>query len=175
MNVFSVGQTVKWTGLTFTIHSFSENEQRAQLVNPEGLYSTAPVTELSFVVTITYFKTSGKYYTEDEAVEWRRDVNHFTGWQDFSAVVRLRDMFAVCMETPLGYPTFHYPQQSDALDHVDTVVGRLRQGGEPRGDQLACAECHGTRSRLCGSDGHLHRCLRCNGRGTVDAPVKDAS
>lgn len=64
-----------------------------------------PNTTRSLAVKITYFKaSSGKYYLEDERVEWKADPNHYTGWRDFSEVVRLHDMIAVCMNTPLGFP-----------------------------------------------------------------------
>jgi hypothetical protein len=60
-------------------------------------------------VTITYFKKSGKYYTTEEAM-WPSDDKHYTGWAPFEEVVRLRDMYAVCMESPMGFPVFCHPQ-----------------------------------------------------------------
>ena len=63
--------------------------------------------------TITYFKPSGKYYTEDKNVEWPRDPKHYNGWKPFDDVVRIKGMFAVCMESPLGYPQFCHPQKTE--------------------------------------------------------------
>lgn len=57
------------------------------------------------LVTIHYFKpTSGKWYCDDENVVWAPDPSHYTGWQDFRALHRLRNMTAVCIVTPLGFP-----------------------------------------------------------------------
>lgn len=56
-------------------------------------------------VTIHYFKPdSGKWYCDDEDVEWPADPNHYTGFKPFAEIVRMKDMFAVCLETPLGFP-----------------------------------------------------------------------
>lgn len=56
------------------------------------------------IVTIHYFKSSGKWYCSDEDVEWPSDADHYTKWAPFESVVRLKDMVAICMETPMGYP-----------------------------------------------------------------------
>lgn len=56
-------------------------------------------------VSIHYFKpTSGKWYCDDENVEWRPDAGNYTGWQDFRELHRLKDMTAVCLVSPLGFP-----------------------------------------------------------------------
>jgi len=60
-------------------------------------------------VTIHYFKPSGKWYCDDEGVEWPRDPDHYSGWVPFDRIARLKDMFAVCMENPLGFPQFARP------------------------------------------------------------------
>ena len=62
-------------------------------------------------VTITYFKPSGKYYCEDEDVEWPRCASHYTGWAPFESLHRIESMYAVCMVTPLGYPQFSKPRK----------------------------------------------------------------
>lgn len=57
------------------------------------------------VVTIRYFKpTSGKWYCNDEDVTWAPDPDHYTGWRAFKDLVRLKDMTAVCIDSPLGVP-----------------------------------------------------------------------
>lgn len=60
-------------------------------------------------VSITYFKLTGKYYTTDENVEWPPDTSHYSGWAPFKTLVRIKDMVAVCMETPLGFPHMYSP------------------------------------------------------------------
>jgi hypothetical protein len=79
-------------------------------------------------VVIQYFKMSGKWYTDDEDVEWPEDKNHYTGWKPFEDVVRLKDMFAVCMESPLGYPQFCWPQQAEALGRAEMLANQKRRG-----------------------------------------------
>lgn len=72
---------------------------------PEDDYRTHDPADGPVLVTIHYFKPgSGKHYTEDEDVLWFPDASHYNKWQPFSSLVRLRDMFAVCMATPLGFP-----------------------------------------------------------------------
>ncbi len=56
-----------------------------------------------FEAHVTYFKASGKYYTS-EKTPWPRDPTHHSGWVPFASLHRLRDMTAVCLETPVGYP-----------------------------------------------------------------------
>lgn len=68
------------------------------------------------LVTISYFKPSGKWYTTDEDVLWGPDPNHYDGWKDFRQIVRLKDMFAVCMQTPLGFPQSCPPEKPALLD-----------------------------------------------------------
>ena len=63
-------------------------------------------------VTITYFKSSGKYYTEDDDVEWPEDPTHYNGWKPFKDLVRIRSMIAVCMDTPMGFPIVQPPQEA---------------------------------------------------------------
>ncbi len=68
-------------------------------------------------VNITYFKPrSGKYYITDENVEWPKDPEHYSGFIPFSSLVRIKDMIAVCMENPLGFPQMHVPE--DIKDFV---------------------------------------------------------
>ncbi len=62
-------------------------------------------------VLIYYFKSSGKFYTEEET-EWPEDPKHYDGWAHFDTIVRLRTMHAVCIETPLGHPVFTKPIDS---------------------------------------------------------------
>jgi len=45
------------------------------------------------LVDITYFKESGKYYTEDTDVEWPRDPTHFTRYRPFDELVRIKGMY----------------------------------------------------------------------------------
>lgn len=71
--------------------------------------STSPV-----LVEITYFKRSGKYYCTDEGVEWPRDPNHYSGWAPFSSLHRIKEMYAVCMEGPLGFPHFSHPKDEES-------------------------------------------------------------
>ncbi len=61
------------------------------------------------IVTITYFKPSGKYYCEDENVEWPEDAEHHDGWAPFARVVRIKSMIAVCFDSPMGFPQMHVP------------------------------------------------------------------
>ena len=63
------------------------------------------------VVSIVYFKPRGKWYCEDESVLWHPDPSHYTKWQPFEALHRIRAMFAVCMATPLGFPVSNPPSQ----------------------------------------------------------------
>lgn len=61
-------------------------------------------TDGPVMVKVHYFKpTTGKWYTE-ENVAWKPDNSHFTGWQSFNELHRLKGMTAVCLDTPLGYP-----------------------------------------------------------------------
>lgn len=61
-------------------------------------------TGFVFLAKVTYFKASGKWYT-DEETKWPLDESHYTGWSPFSAICRIRnEMIAVCMVTPLGFP-----------------------------------------------------------------------
>jgi hypothetical protein len=69
-----------------------------------------PIAVTGWKVTITYFKPSGKYYTEDENVEWSPDATHYTGWAPFERVVRIKAMFAVCFNAPHGFPQMYVPQ-----------------------------------------------------------------
>jgi hypothetical protein len=66
-------------------------------------------------VKISYFKPSGKWHADDDDAEWPRDPKHYTGWAPFEDVVCLKDMFAVCMETPLGFPQLCYPKEGVRL------------------------------------------------------------
>lgn len=59
-------------------------------------------------VTITYFKPSGKYYTEEET-DWPVDPAHWTKWKPFEDVVRIKNMIAVCIDAPHGFPQMHVP------------------------------------------------------------------
>lgn len=79
------------------------DDEAVRFFDPEDMFE---LIELSppRTVEIVYFKPSGKYYTTDEEVPWPRDPSHYTGWAPFSSLHRIRDMFAVCMETPLGFP-----------------------------------------------------------------------
>jgi hypothetical protein len=65
-------------------------------------------------VRITYFKPTGKYYTTEDA-EWEEDPAHYSGWKPFIAVVRMQNMIAVCLDSPLGYPVCHNPAQPTSL------------------------------------------------------------
>ena len=57
------------------------------------------------LVTIHYFKPlSGKWMYTDEDVEWAPDPTHYTKWRDFRELQRLKDMTAVCILSPLGFP-----------------------------------------------------------------------
>lgn len=86
-----------------------------------------PKCEPSVLVTICYFKPgSGKWAYTDERVEWRADPAHYTGWQAFEDVIRLKGYIAVCTGTPLGFPVaaavdalalmhWHTPERRRAL------------------------------------------------------------
>lgn len=63
------------------------------------------------MVSIVYFKPSGKWYCEDESVLWQPDPNHYTKWAPFETLHRIRGMFAVCMGTPLGFPVSSPPTE----------------------------------------------------------------
>lgn len=66
------------------------------------------------LVTITYFKPSGKYYCEDENVEWCKRLvpnSNDERWDPFEKIVRIKYMFAVCMENPLGFPQMWVPEK----------------------------------------------------------------
>lgn len=65
------------------------------------------------LVSVHYFKASGKWYTEDRNAEWLPDASDYTGWAPFASVVRIKNMFAVCLETPLGYPKFYRPPSEE--------------------------------------------------------------
>lgn len=65
------------------------------------------------IVTISYFKVSGKWYCDDEDIEWSRDADHYTGWVPFRSLHRIEEMYAVCMENPLGFPQFDHPIKVD--------------------------------------------------------------
>jgi hypothetical protein len=60
------------------------------------------------IVTITYFKDTGKYYTEEKE-KWYRDPTHYSKWKKFDDVPRIKDMLAVCIDTPLGFPHIRQP------------------------------------------------------------------
>jgi hypothetical protein len=60
-------------------------------------------------VSIHYFKPSGKWYTQDDNVEWPTDAVYYTGFAPFTSLHRIKSMFAVCMENPLGFPQFSRP------------------------------------------------------------------
>lgn len=98
------------------------------------------------LVSIHYFKpTTGKWYCEDESVEWKPDATHFDGWQPFSQLHRLKDMTAVCLLTPLGFPQsspgdlskWGEPTRCDAVGDayakarqlVQRWTERVREGG----------------------------------------------
>lgn len=68
----------------------------------------------SVKVLITYFKPSGKYYTEEE-VEWPTDSSHWTEWKAFEDVARIKNMIAVCMVAPHGFPQMHVPPRVKEL------------------------------------------------------------
>lgn len=61
-------------------------------------------------VTVHYFKRTGKWYCDDEDVEWPRDPEHYTGWATLRSLHRIEDMYAVCLENPLGFPQFSHPK-----------------------------------------------------------------
>jgi hypothetical protein len=117
-------------------------------------------------VVITYFKPSGKYYCQDEDAEWPEDPTHFTKWAPFEAVARIKGMIAVCMESPLGYPQFVYPQEAPALRDVITNAIRTTRDGGPIKEPLTCEECHGTRAIP--TRGPLEKCPGCQGLGIVE-------
>jgi len=56
-------------------------------------------------VTIHYFKLSGKWYCDDENVEWPENPKNVT----LKSLHRISDMYAVCLENPLGFPQFSLP------------------------------------------------------------------
>ena len=58
---------------------------------------------------IVYFKASGKYYTS-EKVEWPKDAPDHSGWNPLSTFHRIKEMYAVCMDTPHGFPQFSPPK-----------------------------------------------------------------
>lgn len=60
--------------------------------------------------TVTYFKPSGKFYTEDKDVQWLADPDDCEKWQRFEDVVRIKDMIAVCFDSPHGYPQMYVPK-----------------------------------------------------------------
>lgn len=60
------------------------------------------------LVTITYFKPGGKWYMTEEE-KWYRDPEHYSKWQKFDDVPRCKDMIAVCIDTPLGFPHIRQP------------------------------------------------------------------
>ncbi len=64
-------------------------------------------------VVISYFKPSGKWYTDDEDVDWPRDPLHYSGWATLQSLHRIKTMFAVCMENPLGFPQFSKPREAE--------------------------------------------------------------
>lgn len=90
------------------------------------------------LVSIHYFKpTSGKWYCEDEDVEWKPDPNHFTGWQNFRELHRLKDMMAVCLVNPLGFP------QSSPGDLSKWDPPNQRRADAPNTDEKFLAEMLG--------------------------------
>lgn len=88
------------------------DDEAVRFFDPEDMFE---LIELSppRLVEIVYFKPgSGKYYTEDKEVSWPRDPSHYTGWATFTSLHRIKDMFAVCLETPLGFPHASPPRGS---------------------------------------------------------------
>ena len=80
---------------------------------PDDDYTTHDPADGPVRVRIAYFKSqSGKWYTEDQDVLWSPDAEYHTRWQPFSSLVRLQEMWAVCMATPLGYPIACPPSRS---------------------------------------------------------------
>jgi len=63
--------------------------------------------------TITYFKPSGKYYCEDTGVVWPTDKPDHSGFNPLHTFQRIRDMYAVCMDAPHGFPQFSKPQEAE--------------------------------------------------------------
>lgn len=173
------GMKVKWKGVVYEINAISASGEQVQLVGEDGLSNVAPAAEVTphpFLVTITYFKPSGKYYCEDEDVTWPEDETHFTKWTPFEALVRVRDMFAVCMETPLGYPQFAYPGRQDAIDRVVDRARTIALAGEPSPRQVTCLSCAGTHvATLQPGTAQLRPCPNCKGRGTVDVPESSST
>jgi hypothetical protein len=80
------------------------DDEAIRFFDPEDMFELVELAP-PFLAEVVYFKPgSGKYYTIDEQTPWPRDPSHYTGWAPFSSLHRIQDMFAVCMETPLGFP-----------------------------------------------------------------------
>lgn len=120
-------------------------------------------------VTIHYFKPSGKWYCDDENVEWPRDPEHYSGWQPIAQLARLKDMIAVCLESPLGFPQMALP-----LTHLNEtervlVLGLLR--GDVESVRVALrAIVEGDRCWICSGSRGSH-VLTCPLSGVVPKSV----
>ncbi len=67
---------------------------------------------------ICYFKAnSGKYYTTD-VVEWPTDAPDHSGYNPISSFHRIKDMHAVCMDAPQGFPQFSPAQFEGVMSPV---------------------------------------------------------
>ncbi len=66
---------------------------------------------------ICYFKASGKYYTTD-VVEWSTDAPDHSGYNPISSFHRIKDMHAVCMDAPHGFPQFSPAQFEGVISPV---------------------------------------------------------
>ncbi len=74
---------------------------------------------------ICYFKASGKYYTTD-IVEWPTDAPDHSGYNPISSLHRIKDMHAVCMDAPQGFPQFSPAETNlspDVGSYVEILVG----------------------------------------------------
>jgi hypothetical protein len=72
---------------------------------------------------IVYFKPSGKYYT-DEKVTWPKDAPDHSGWNPLSTFHRIKEMYAVCMDAPHGFPQFSPPK---TIYDLQQTIYELRQ------------------------------------------------
>jgi hypothetical protein len=70
---------------------------------------------------VTYFKQSGKYYTE-ESVEWPKGTLGIH--VPLSSVHRIKDMHAVCIDSPFGFPQFSPSPERDAAHRAEVDAAR---------------------------------------------------
>lgn len=118
---------------------------------------------LSHPVKITYFKQSGKYYTEEEAL-WPADPKHYTGWAPFPDVVRIKDMIAVCFDAPQGFPQMHVPTglRWPAMDVRELILTSLLSRHAENLDR--CGTCNAEDTKGIGGT-----CVACIVRHGADA------